>query len=603
MTENKPAIHTPHSFDEIISINLLNAWIAETHRAMPDIRSNDRWPNIDGYIELTDSSGSPTGLLKVQVKKLNTTHLKELTYSFNNWKFLTYCKECKDIIPILFIGVDLHNQKAYWIHINDKILKTGKKTIKFNENQIIQSRNHNFIKDWNDITQKYQNLPKEFQKLEKTYSILSELTTEAFGKRKKGYIEIHTFLDEINYLLDYKVPIAKEIYYPNTWKIGLAYNKFNNENLSYALYPIAIEKNDIQIKKINQNLISNIISQNLGFKIHHSNNPILEKPKSYAYEVIHNKLKKILDLKLLNYTDNHFLAKEFIFAFIDNFHEQMGLEQKDEYTIKEIKYGFYKYLPYWLQIAYESLPDSNRFKGNSFYDPIVISFLESKKQNISQKVKKDLKQDKNPPKIIMGNDELPFDSMTRFLELFSNNEKILRPYTKKDLLRLNNTNTLIFNTFSKKDLEKNVKTFFQYFLDEYKTIIQNNFPLMKEELDFFGEANLILINTKTKGNYKHDEELTITFYYLKSIENKTEKEIIYNHNIDNNLTPNKVISINDNRYKILKTSNQNLSFIFEDTPMHSFIYCFLEEELEKHFTNLKYDQSNKSRLSKRTKKT
>ncbi len=53
----KPAKHTKNSFYDQQSVGMVSAWIAQTHRAMPDLKANDKWPNIDGYIELTDENG------------------------------------------------------------------------------------------------------------------------------------------------------------------------------------------------------------------------------------------------------------------------------------------------------------------------------------------------------------------------------------------------------------------------------------------------------------------------------------------------------------------------------------------------------------------
>jgi len=57
-------------------------------------------------------------------------------------------------------------------------------------------------------------------------------------------------------------------------------------------------------------------------------------------EIIQTKTEKIIEAKLLKHAGSEFLAKEFVFAFIDKFHTQMGLEQKDKYLVEEIEKAF-----------------------------------------------------------------------------------------------------------------------------------------------------------------------------------------------------------------------------------------------------------------------
>jgi len=52
-------------------------------------------------------------------------------------------------------------------------------------------------------------------------------------------------------------------------------------------------------------------------------NPIKRRPKEYAIEIVKSKTLKIWGNRLLDHKGNEFLAREFIFAFIDNFSQQL----------------------------------------------------------------------------------------------------------------------------------------------------------------------------------------------------------------------------------------------------------------------------------------
>lgn len=138
---SKPAKHTNYSFQDQQAVGLVSAWIAESKRAMPDLKANDKWPNIDGYVELTDLNGYPLGNVKVQIKKLSKKNAKDKKHTFKDDKFLAYCRETTDWIPIIFIGVDLDNHIGYWVHIDDGLLSsigTGK-TITLHVNYMIDN--------------------------------------------------------------------------------------------------------------------------------------------------------------------------------------------------------------------------------------------------------------------------------------------------------------------------------------------------------------------------------------------------------------------------------------------------------------------------------
>src|SRR5690348_55120 len=76
------ARHTKQSFSDQEAVSSLCAWIARTRRAMPDIKANDKWPNIDGYVEVTDAMGHPQGTLKAQAKKLSKADARSKRFRF-----------------------------------------------------------------------------------------------------------------------------------------------------------------------------------------------------------------------------------------------------------------------------------------------------------------------------------------------------------------------------------------------------------------------------------------------------------------------------------------------------------------------------------------
>lgn len=604
----KPAKHTRQSFYDQQAINVVSAWLAETQRAMPDLKANDKWPNIDGYIEITDENGFPKGTLKAQVKKLSKANANKKQHSFKDYKFLSYCRESLDWIPILFIGVDLDKdldkQQAYWLHIDKSFVEElkGNKTVKFIDSQIIKSKMQDFIRDWEKIIQLYDSKAEEFEKYKKAFSIISDIITPALGRTDNKFVKIHYFLDDLNSLLDGKFTIIKRIFYPSAWKIGLAYYQYKNNELAYTLYPVPSNKNDVQIKKVDKSLHDRIQKEGLGFVKHFAENPIENRPNEYAKEIIKSKASKLIENKLLNHSGSDFLAREFVFAFIDEFQTQMGLQKKDKYTIEEIENAFYKYLPLWLEEAHKFLISENRNNFNDrikqcrilYSDPnIIFEIGEDERETITGKVKSRIinkENISNLPMGKMGNKQFPFGLFVEFFSFLKQKTKeITRLYRPKDLLRCKEKGCLVWEMFSKKDAKHNFNIFFESLPRVCRTLIRNNFPLLEKELSLFEKADKIAVSWLAKDNYNKTKNIPIyEMFYLKSekrdikqsVEILNDEETKMFKNID--LRKNNVNFRGEN-YKIIMRQSSILDFLYEDTPMLNFIYKLLEDKLKAYF--------------------
>lgn len=595
----KPAKHTKQSFYDQQAINVVSAWLAETQRAMPDLKANDKWPNIDGYIEIADENGFPKGTLKAQVKKLSIKNAQKKQHTFKDDKFLTYCKESLDWIPILLIGVDLKKKKAFWLHIDHDFLDQNgnSKTIKFSENQVIESGKNDFVQDWEDIIALYVSKSKEFEKYKKAFSILSDVITPALGKTDEKFVKIHYFLDEINNYLDYKFTIVKQIFYPNTWKLGFAYYQYKNTELAYTLYPISQSRNDVQIKEVDKNLHDKIQKEGLEFASHFSENPLEKRPKEYAKEIVKSKSLKIIEAKLLKHSGSEFLAKEFVFAFIDEFHVQMGLEQKDKYSIAEVEKAFYTYLPLWLKVSHNLLisKDGNNFNNRikarrvHYFDPEIICVIDQKeRKEIKDGVEKTLEENAPIPKIPMGNEQFPFDLFVEFFNFLKQTQKeIERPYKSKDFSRLKKNNNFVWGVFSKQDANANLKIFFENLLPVYENLIKNNFSALKRELSILGKADTILVSWQVKENYQDHQGLpTYEMYYLKSKNKKNQPTIELLSESETKVLKDfktREFTFKGKDYQIISRPSSVLDFIYEDTPMLNFVYHELEERLRNYF--------------------
>jgi hypothetical protein len=598
MQLKNPAKHTPQSFIDQEAISMVSAWLAETKRAMPDLRANDKWPNIDGYIEIVDENGFPTGILKAQVKKLskNDANKKQYTFKKNDRKFLSYCKESTDLVPILLIGVGLENgnKKAFWLHIDNNFLvqNGNNKIIKFIDTQAIESGRTDFIGEWERIIALYRSKSEEFERYKKEFSILSNIIS-ILGKTDDKFIKIHYFLDELNDYLDHKFSIIKKLFYPKAWKLGFAYYAYSDRKLAYTLYPIPQNKNDIQIKEVGKDFPELIRSEGL-FTAYFNENPIEKDPQGLARKEIKSRIEKILKGKVLDHSGNEFLAREYIFAFIDKFNVQMGLKQKEEYLISEIEEAFYRYLPLWLKFSYELLLSENRNNlkdrlkdgREQYFDPEIISEMTLEEERlVRERIKGSLNEKIPPFNFPIGNNEFSFRIFIEFFSFLKQKvTSIQRLYKQKDFSRITKNNNFAWSIFSKEDTIINLKIFFDGLLQTYDSFIDNNFPKLSRELSLFDDANIIAISCEMKEKSRPTYEV----YYLASenmrdgqkivLLDEKEKEDFKKYDLRMG-----EVNFRGNKYNLRKGMSSILDFIYDETPMLNYIYKALSRKLEKYF--------------------
>ena len=114
--QSKIPSHSKTSFTDEQSTTLIKYILATHGRVMSQINSNDKWPNIDGFLEVQDSNRNLVGRLFVQAKTLPPNHKNKFRCPIS---FFSSC----EIDPTLLFGVDDQNKKVYWCYFDSKIIK------------------------------------------------------------------------------------------------------------------------------------------------------------------------------------------------------------------------------------------------------------------------------------------------------------------------------------------------------------------------------------------------------------------------------------------------------------------------------------------------
>ena len=178
----KPAKHSTTSFYDGAAINMLKFILNKHGLVKPDLKEGDTSPNHDGYLEVVDENGYPQGTLLAQVKTLNQKQIKrKISHRFKDQKFLSFCSATREN-PILFIGVDLIKNVAYWEEITPQYVKELKnQTIYLPEQNIISEGNNNYYKYWLEICKARQKAIELYQSNKEQFD---QPPTEKIRKKK-----------------------------------------------------------------------------------------------------------------------------------------------------------------------------------------------------------------------------------------------------------------------------------------------------------------------------------------------------------------------------------------------------------------------------------
>jgi hypothetical protein len=592
-----PTPYPPRTPEEIQAVNKLKDML-DPHQVIAHVEVLNTVPNVDGHLEVLDDSLRPIAKLEVQVKKLPdnygaTPQLHPKVGLFG------YAAEAT-ANPVLLIGVDVDHEKAYWVHIQpeaNKGLGQATVTVSLPTTQVVDRINRRYVADWVAISRETRRKLREFSKYEQGYSRLTTIVNAAAGLAKDDFREIHVFLDDVNSFLDGDFSLIKRRYFPTAWKVGLAYHEYTQTSVAYAIYPIAYDLNDIQIKEIDFNLRNELIASN-GMTMYSTENPIKTRSKSHAWEFVDTRLQQILKYQILEHRGSESLATEFLIAFVDHFADQMGLNQKEAYSLAEIEQGFYHML-LWTHQAVRLLVSQGRYAnsnaltfGRDYFDPKLLwSLVATSLYEIETSIRQAISSGDPVPTYPLGSEELPFG-------IFVECESFLVSKGIKEIHRLyrppdySAATGLKWSVFSVSDLAHNLRAFFNEYPGAYASIIQQNFPRLIHDLKPFGGASYVVafFDAKDEGNGVGYGPI-ITLHYLECLETKSGLRVdLYKrgqrpdleHLFDHSQLGD-TISIDGTAYVRIGGPTMTLDFIYEKLPIFKYIYTELETDFRDYF--------------------
>jgi hypothetical protein len=504
-------------------------------KAKSNIDTRDKYPNHDGNIELVDDDGKPVGRFTVQVKKLperNDTPKRQFEI-----KTLNYSKCIAE--PFILVIVDTGDDVAYWRHIPPRFVEEegieDQKTrvIHFPEENSIRESDSDYLDEWGRITETTRKRVEDYDE----YQELKELVDPALGERRPEFKEIHAFLDSYNNLIDSKFPILKETLYTNLWKFGYVNLRYENDRLSYALYPIELDENIPQIREVEEGGAGyddtwDILEEFNAIRgVSHPHNPIHDnKSEKYAYNAIESNVERLFELRALRYDSCTFLATEYIYHFLEEFHHLLGLEQKERYSISEVYERYYNHFQIWLEDVAQSVIDTEdeNVEFIATLDNYSSVDTEEFRESVNALAEK---TDYNPSVYPIRSRDFEQYLIEEFLYVLyeSDEEYIQRPYHPRDR-RLGDRGHRVIDYYSDEALIQNVETYYTNIVPEYERLLELNFSeilpeLVQENNIKWGIRNLTVVIVNTERLNQDTRRLSAKVVVLETEEDETRVKV------------------------------------------------------------------------------
>lgn len=441
--------------------------------------------NIDGYIELLDSSNRINGKITVQVKTVSQKDEGHNRFPCPTSLF-AYAETTTD--NVFLLAVDHSQDKVLYKHISQKLLDENRDkeqqetiTLHFKPNEELRKDNiEAVLKDWLSICSSRvyclthgEAILEENSELK---SYLLNMPKMATDLRPCDIQAIQNFIDSYNKLLESDFRYIKSILFPNVWKRGIAIYTYSDSSLEYSLYNVNIGELVAPIVQMPKCSIFEVKHEHDYASFSCTENKLKENPNLYSISIIKKHVEDFIKMQRIIPSDEIFLV-EYIHEFIETNWRHLHLKKYSELNVCSLIQHFQSKYPYIDKMPVHIVSGRKSLYVNTVYD--AIKFLsEIGYTTIPYPY---------PAKGFYGNTGMVYDFYS--------------PTTALDKSRI-----VIINT-----------------IRAYQNFIQSKFPLLANNLDAFYGGNLIsvLVDYSNPGN-----KFIFYIHYFRSIIPSNEKIII-----------------------------------------------------------------------------
>ena len=511
--------------------------------------------NIDGYIELLDSSNRISGKMTVQVKTVS-----KRDEGFNKYpcptSLFAYAETTTD--NVFLLAVDHSQDKVLYKHISPKLLNENRDkeqqdtiTLHFSQNEELRKDNiETVLKDWLSVcSSRVYCLTHGEAILEENGELKSYLLNMPKMATDLRPQEIQNFIDTYNKLLESDFRYIKSILFPNVWKRGIAVYTYSDSSLEYTLYNVNVGELVARIVQLPKCSIFEIKHGHDYASFSCTENKLKENPNLYSISIIKRHVEDFIKKRKIIPLDESFLI-EYIHEFIEANWRHLHLKKYSDLNVYSLIQHFQSKYPYIDKMPVHLVSGGKSIYVNTVYNAIKL-LSEIGYTTIPYPY---------PPKGFYGNTGMVYDFYS--------------PTTALEKSRI-----VILNT-----------------IRAYQSFIQSEFPLLADKLDAFYGGNLISVLV----DYSDPEHKFIFhIHYFRSILPSSEKTIIIEDisksiiMTENNLSSatdffrKESVMFNDREFSCFRRDGLNdMTILFGKYNCLTYFYELLKTHFDNYFKNI-----------------
>lgn len=537
-----------------------------------DIKTRDKFPNIDGTIEIVDKDQIPLGKLEVQVKAIKDGETKYDCPS----SLVAYSNTVT--LPVLIICSDTSKDIVYWKHIETAMpeyrLEQDTFRIHFSSKTDIIDDNGFYIQRWLEIVRDYQ------ERMQKYPLIISEIGPyEGFlDISQSDRVIFQRYLDTINGLFDYDFISFKRALFPGIWKFGVGIFSIKEKSISFQLHKIPygdvtpllckFPEKPPHISEIKTNVMS----------LYLTSREYLSSPEEKGSEFVFDNIKDLLDRRGLP-VNSEFMSTDVIFSFIDDYYPCLGLEPaQDIYTVNSIDSAVNQYLIGFCASYITQISDFTKKLHIVNLDEIMIALWNKSIEPLSLS-----NFDFN---IIIESKKFPLKLVFQSISYLNANgiSTIKRPFPRRNGIITPGDN-FIWSGFSLAEEIDSVKNILNNSINEYRKFVSGN-RLNFPKSPYLDPTKKFIYTYKPASLTSPASLPGLECFTIIDGAEKLPKILVLiktsnDSQIDTSQYP--VISFGGNQYIVDSARRRTADLFFHKLPVVNFIYDMLAKDLNLHY--------------------
>jgi hypothetical protein len=293
----KPAPYSNTDAAEETAVVIFKS-LLDANRVKADIRTRDKYPNVDGTVELVDQERRPFGKIDIQARKIGDG---QKSYSCPT-SLVGYSEI--STLPLILVCVDVSLSRAYWRHITPTMPEYRKDqasfTIHFDEAADCIGPDGVYIQKWSEIIFEFRERIARFPELQR--EIADKLTLKALLPKDIRFFQ--QYVDTINRLLDDDFLAVKKILFPDVWKLGVGIFDAGDLWVSFQIYKIPYEEPAPLVCKLEGNAFHSTIHHQYAISNHGTRREGLTDPDASARSFVLDRVNELFKNDCYRYTDN-----------------------------------------------------------------------------------------------------------------------------------------------------------------------------------------------------------------------------------------------------------------------------------------------------------